>query len=129
MRAKNGTRTRDPNLGKVVLYQLSYFRVFFCSGRPLVFPFLHCKVNTKFRTVQVLIVIFFNFSACLSLNSLNVSDLYMNFFLNFFLIVSEDSALFPIKSVLDVIFYFDFFHSFTVIFEENECIFIAVNLR
>ena len=27
IRAKNGTRTRDPNLGKVVLYQLSYFRV------------------------------------------------------------------------------------------------------
>ena len=27
--AENGTRTRDPNLGKVVLYQLSYFRVFF----------------------------------------------------------------------------------------------------
>ncbi len=26
--AKNGTRTRDPDLGKVVLYQLSYFRVF-----------------------------------------------------------------------------------------------------
>ena len=26
--AENGTRTRDPNLGKVVLYQLSYFRVF-----------------------------------------------------------------------------------------------------
>ncbi len=25
--AKNGTRTRDPDLGKVVLYQLSYFRV------------------------------------------------------------------------------------------------------
>ena len=24
--AENGTRTRDPNLGKVVLYQLSYFR-------------------------------------------------------------------------------------------------------
>ena len=23
-RAENGTRTRDPNLGKVVLYQLSY---------------------------------------------------------------------------------------------------------
>ena len=28
-RAKNGTRTRDPNLGKVVLYQLSYFRILF----------------------------------------------------------------------------------------------------
>ena len=26
-RAKNGTRTRDPDLGKVVLYQLSYFRM------------------------------------------------------------------------------------------------------
>ena len=25
--AKNGTRTRDPNLGKVMLYQLSYFRI------------------------------------------------------------------------------------------------------
>ena len=27
--AENGTRTRDPNLGKVVLYQLSYFRISF----------------------------------------------------------------------------------------------------
>ena len=27
MRAKDGTRTRDPDLGKVVLYQLSYFRI------------------------------------------------------------------------------------------------------
>ena len=27
-RAENETRTRDPNLGKVVLYQLSYFRLF-----------------------------------------------------------------------------------------------------
>ena len=25
--AKNGTRTRDSNLGKVMLYQLSYFRI------------------------------------------------------------------------------------------------------
>ena len=30
--AENGTRTRDPNLGKVVLYQLSYFRMFFLNG-------------------------------------------------------------------------------------------------
>ena len=30
-RAENGTRTRDPNLGKVVLYQLSYFRKFGCK--------------------------------------------------------------------------------------------------
>ena len=27
--AENETRTRDPNLGKVVLYQLSYFRIMF----------------------------------------------------------------------------------------------------
>ena len=27
VRAENGTRTRDPDLGKVVLYQLSYFRI------------------------------------------------------------------------------------------------------
>jgi hypothetical protein len=26
LRAKNGTRTRDLDLGKVALYQLSYFR-------------------------------------------------------------------------------------------------------
>ena len=35
-RAKDGTRTRDPNLGKVMLYQLSYFRIVFvcvCKGR------------------------------------------------------------------------------------------------
>jgi hypothetical protein len=27
-RAKNGARTRDLDLGKVALYQLSYFRIF-----------------------------------------------------------------------------------------------------
>ena len=32
-RAENETRTRDPNLGKVVLYQLSYFRVLFFALR------------------------------------------------------------------------------------------------
>lgn len=26
--AENGTRTRDPQLGKLMLYQLSYFRIF-----------------------------------------------------------------------------------------------------
>ena len=34
--AENETRTRDPNLGKVVLYQLSYFRIYFVvRGHPL----------------------------------------------------------------------------------------------
>ena len=27
-RAENGTQTRDPQLGRLVLYQLSYFRLF-----------------------------------------------------------------------------------------------------
>ena len=31
--AENETRTRDPNLGKVVLYQLSYFRKFLRNFR------------------------------------------------------------------------------------------------
>ena len=29
LRADDETRTRDPNLGKVVLYQLSYSRIFY----------------------------------------------------------------------------------------------------
>ena len=36
-RAENGTRTRDPDLGKVVLYQLSYFR------REIKKPYLRVK--------------------------------------------------------------------------------------
>ena len=39
-RAENETRTRDPNLGKVVLYQLSYFRRYF------LFPCAHDKNRT-----------------------------------------------------------------------------------
>ena len=34
-RAENGTRTRDPQLGKLMLYQLSYFRK--CRGKYTVF--------------------------------------------------------------------------------------------
>ena len=56
--AENETRTRDPNLGKVVLYQLSYFRSTFkiyvcnvfdceCKGTPY---FLICKFFRKFFT-------------------------------------------------------------------------------
>ena len=32
--AENETRTRDPDLGKVVLYQLSYFRIV-CNELPV----------------------------------------------------------------------------------------------
>ena len=42
--AENETRTRDPNLGKVVLYQLSYFRISELTGANLV----HFMQFTKF---------------------------------------------------------------------------------
>ena len=43
-RAENETRTRDPNLGKVMLYQLSYFRVLFDG----------CKDKEFYNTYQIL---------------------------------------------------------------------------
>ena len=36
--AEDGIRTRDPDLGKVVLYQLSYFRVEAFLGWPIIAP-------------------------------------------------------------------------------------------
>ena len=43
-RAENEARTRDPNLGKVVLYQLSYFRIAFrLTGAKVVLIFKHAK--------------------------------------------------------------------------------------
>ena len=47
-RAENGTRTRDPNLGKVVLYQLSYFRI-----KRLQFSNCGCKSNIFFLITQL----------------------------------------------------------------------------
>ena len=49
-RAKDEIRTRDPDLGKVVLYQLSYFRVNntdkpFCFGDANIESFLFLSRN------------------------------------------------------------------------------------
>ena len=58
-RAENETRTRDPNLGKVVLYQLSYFRisVVFVTGLQRYELFLNLQqFHGKF------IIFFVNFS-------------------------------------------------------------------
>ena len=49
--AENETRTRDPNLGKVVLYQLSYFRKN-CERSKRFYPFCECKYKAKKYTVQ-----------------------------------------------------------------------------
>ena len=54
--AENETRTRDPDLGKVVLYQLSYFRKFslkicaiFCCASEKKASFLFARHAKKFR--------------------------------------------------------------------------------
>ena len=47
-RAENETRTRDPNLGKVMLYQLSYFRISYNR-----FPDCECKGNTFSETPKI----------------------------------------------------------------------------
>ena len=51
-RAEDETRTRDPDLGKVVLYQLSYFRLFF---QFFLSPFAYCGANigSAFLIVKV----------------------------------------------------------------------------
>ena len=51
--AENETRTRDPNLGKVMLYQLSYFRNLFTflhyfKEQSVSFPFCECKGTAFF---------------------------------------------------------------------------------
>ena len=40
--AENGVRTRDPQLGKLMLYQLSYFRVSGdkCTNNSIIFQYL-----------------------------------------------------------------------------------------
>ena len=44
-RAENETRTRDPNLGKVVLYQLSYFRSMSIALTSI--PGLNCECKNR----------------------------------------------------------------------------------
>ena len=55
-RAENGTRTRDPNLGKVVLYQLSYFRLFYfqeVKRRRLELPRHNCHYPLKVARLPI----------------------------------------------------------------------------
>ena len=52
LRAENETRTRDPNLGKVVLYQLSYFRISGISECKYKRFFLFLKIFTRKFTGQ-----------------------------------------------------------------------------
>jgi len=51
--AEDAIRTRDPDLGKVVLYQLSYFRLLIIKNFRLLFAFpqqlWECKYRGHFR--------------------------------------------------------------------------------
>ena len=49
--AEDEARTRDPNLGKVVLYQLSYFRIFVFSNAVLIV--WDCKGTQKIITSKL----------------------------------------------------------------------------
>ena len=55
-RAENETRTRDPNLGKVMLYQLSYFRI--TSTTVHHFPDCECKGSLFFETTKIIDYLF-----------------------------------------------------------------------
>ena len=60
-RAKNGIRTRDLNLGKVALYQLSYFRLCISVSLQLIcFSFAVQRYN-KFQYLQIFSYFFYNF--------------------------------------------------------------------
>ena len=55
-RAENGTRTRDPDLGKVVLYQLSYFRLLINDSvkrRRLELPRHNCHYPLKVARLPI----------------------------------------------------------------------------
>ncbi len=54
LRAEDGTRTRDPDLGKVVLYQLSYFRNERYFRNDCCFYKCDCKVTFLFRDDKIL---------------------------------------------------------------------------
>ena len=53
LRAENETRTRDPNLGKVVLYQLSYFRKKKVKRRRLELPRHNCHYPLKVARLPI----------------------------------------------------------------------------
>ena len=97
-RAEDGTRTRDPNLGKVMLYQLSYFRncdckvsyIFQLSKLSFIFLFL-LYVFSANENIKQMAVCHNRKLTCCILNStsviyicklLSVSSSIHNFFAN-----------------------------------------------
>ena len=55
--ADNGARTRDPNLGKVVLYQLSHSRILlspYLSATIIIIHKVHIKVKEIFEFFSII---------------------------------------------------------------------------
>ena len=90
-RAENETRTRDPNLGKVVLYQLSYFRIYLG-----VFSQTRCKSTTFFHTLQIFSHSFFTPMALL-IEFLEITYCYKS--KNLLVIPVQMAAFAPLQSI------------------------------
>ena len=57
MKARDGTRTRGPNLGKVVLYQLSHSRILlspYLSATIIIIHKVHIKVKEIFEFFSII---------------------------------------------------------------------------
>ena len=85
--AENETRTRDPDLGKVVLYQLSYFRLASPIGNLVFprFPLANCAAKVQlFSIPQVfLIKIFFLCSFYADSETIRLSKLIQHLSISF----------------------------------------------
>ena len=69
LRAKDESRTRDLNLGKVALYQLSYFRLYF--------QFFWSRTPTKIRPLADCALLPIAIGKLLSLLKLAFANLFM----------------------------------------------------
>ena len=54
MRATDGARTRDPDLGKVVLYQLSHCRTFFVRSEQKIYYYMIADLSILFSNFFIL---------------------------------------------------------------------------
>ena len=75
--AENETRTRDPNLGKVMLYQLSYFRIFFeasafSAALGIIKWFVLLSLAREFRNFFLVVQYFKEQSVCFRFASAKV---------------------------------------------------------
>ena len=103
-RAENETRTRDPNLGKVMLYQLSYFRI--VSTTVHHFPDCECKGSLFFETTKTIDDFFDDFFNLLIIDRINILIKPIQAFYNLRLYTQCFCTNFFVLLFQDVISYF-----------------------